>query len=365
MVIPLGAMTMKLLIAGGGTGGHVFPALAVAREWLSRDAEREVVFVGTQRGLEAKLVPQAGFPLETIRVAGLKGIGGMRLVRNAAMLLPALWDSAALLHRHRFAAGFGVGGYAAGPVILAAAAHFLPTVIFEPNAEPGFTNLVLANLVTRVATAYEAAAVRMGRKAVVTGCPVRREFFGCPPREHAAPFHVLITGGSQGALAINRAVVDALDLLAVRKKELSVVHQTGERDYNAVRMAYARREFPAEVQPFLSNMAEHFAQADLIVCRAGAITVAEVAAAGRAAILIPFGAATDSHQLRNAQMLERAGAARLIGEDALTPERLAGEIFALFDQPGRLREMEQRARQLARPRAAEDMVDLIEQVARR
>ncbi len=356
---------MKLLIAGGGTGGHIFPALAVAREWLRRDASREAVFVGTERGLEAKLVPQAGLPLETVRAAGLKGVGGTRLVRNAAMLAPALWDAAAILRRHRFAAGFGVGGYAAGPILLAAAMEGLPTVIFEPNAEPGFTNRVLADMVARVATAYESPAVRWGRKAVVTGCPVRPEFFACPPRTHTPPFHILITGGSQGALAINRAVVDALDLLAVRKKELFVVHQTGERDYNAVRVAYARREFPAEVLPFLFNMAERFAQADLIVSRSGAITVAEVAAAGRAAIFIPFAAATDRHQLRNAQVLERAGAARVIPESERTAERLAVEIFALLDQPERLREMERRARQLARPHAAEEIVNLIEQVARR
>ena len=356
---------MKLLIAGGGTGGHVFPALAVAREWLGRDAEREVLFVGTERGLEAKLVPVAGLPLETVRAAGLKGIGGRRLLRNAAMLLPALWDSAAILHRHRFAAGFGVGGYAAGPMLLAAVLRGMPTVIFEPNAEPGFTNRALAGLVTRIATAYEAPAERWGRKAVVTGCPVRPEFFACPVRPHVPPFHILITGGSQGALAINRAVVDALDQLAVRKKELSIVHQTGERDYNAVRVAYARREFPAEVLTFLLNMAERFAQADLIVCRSGAITVAEVAAAGRAAIFIPFAGATDRHQLRNAQALKRAGAARLVPETELSPERLAGEIFALLDHPSRLREIEQRARQLARPHAARDIVNLIERVARR
>src|SRR5574337_72665 len=217
---------MKLLIAGGGTGGHVFPALAVAREWLSRNAEREVVFVGTERGLEAELVPQAGLPLEMIRSAGLKGIGGMRLLRNAAMLVPAVWDSAAILRRHRFAAAFGVGGYASGPVLLAAAWSSLPTVIFEPNAEPGFTNRVLAGMVTRVATAYEQPAERWGRKAVVTGCPVRREFFECPAPAHTAPFRLLITGGSQGSLAINRTVVDALDALSLRKEELHIVHQT-------------------------------------------------------------------------------------------------------------------------------------------
>ena len=357
---------MKLLIAGGGTGGHVFPALAVAREWLKRDPEREVVFVGTERGMEARLVREAGLPLETVRAAGLKGIGGMRLLRNAAMLFPALLDSAAILRRHRFTAGFGTGGYAAGPMMLAATFASLPTVIFEPNAEPGFTNRVLADMVTRVVTAYEAPAERWGRKAEVTGCPVRPEFFNCAARvQHSAPFHILITGGSQGALAINRTVVDALDLLVVRKEQLSIVHQTGERDYNAVRVAYARREIKAEVLPFLSNMPERFAQADLIVCRSGAITVAEVAAAGRSAIFIPFGRATDSHQLRNAQLLERAGAARVIEESELSPERLAGEIFLLLDDPGRMTELAERARRFARPRAAAEIVDLIERVARR
>ena len=354
---------MKLLIAGGGTGGHVFPALAVAREWLSRDEKREVVFVGTQRGMEAKLVPQAGLPLETIRVGGLKGIRGLRLARNVAMLLPAFLDAASILLRHRFAAAFGTGGYAAGPMILAAVWDSLPTVIFEPNAEPGFTNRILAEMVTRVATAYPEPAERWGRKAVLTGCPVRREFFASAPRRHAPPYHILITGGSQGALVINRTVVDALDRFATRKEQLSIVHQTGERDYNAVRVAYARREINAEVLPFLSDMPERFAQADLIVCRAGAITVAEVAAAGRAAIFIPFGRATDSHQLRNAQATAAAGAARVITEDELTAERLATEIFSLLDQPGRIADMEERARALARPRAAEEIVNLIEQVA--
>ncbi len=356
---------MKLLIAGGGSGGHVFPALAVAREWLSREARREVVFVGTKRGMESKLVPQAGLPLETIRSAGLKGMGALRLARNAAMLLPAMWDSAVILRRYRFTAAFGVGGYAAGPMMLAAVWHSLPTVIFEPNAEPGFTNRILADMVTRVATAYPQTAERFGRKAVLTGAPVRREFFERPARRPAPPFHVLITGGSQGALTINRAVVDALDKLAMRKEELSIVHQTGERDYNAVRVAYARREFPAEVLPFLTNMAERFAWADLIVCRSGAITAAEITAAGRAAIFIPFGAATDSHQLRNAQVMERAGAARVIPESELAPERLAREIFVLLDQPQRLADLAARAKQLARPRAAQDIVDLIEQVALR
>ena len=322
------------------------------------------MFVGTERGLEARLVPQAGLPLELIRVTGLKGIGGMKFLRNATMLPAGFWDSERVLHRHRFHAAFGGGGYVSGPMMLLAMAHRVPTVIFEPNVEPGFTNRILARMATRVAVAYSETAARLGRKAAVTGCPVRKEFFGIPAKEHRAPFTLLITGGSGGALPVNRAVVDSLDRLAARKKQLFIVHQTGERDYNAVRVAYARREFPAEVVPFIENMAERFAQADLIVCRSGAITVAEISAAGRAAIFIPFGAATDAHQMRNAAAMESAGAARLVPQSELTPERLTTEIFSLLDQPRRIVEMEQRARALARPRAVEDIVDLLEGVAR-
>ncbi len=354
----------SLLIAGGGTGGHVFPALAVAREWLGR-GERSVVFVGTQRGLEAKLVPQAGLPLETIRVAGLKGIAGTKFFRNAAMLPAGLLDSERVIRRHNFSAAFGVGGYASGPMMLLAWMHRVPTVVFEPNVEPGFTNRVLAALATRLAVASDQTAARFGRKAVVTGVPIRKEFFAIRPKEHRPPLTVLITGGSRGALPINRAVVDSLDRLAARKNELFIVHQTGERDYNAVRVAYARRQLQAEVVPFIENMAERFAQADLIICRSGAITVAEVSASGRAAIFIPFGASTDAHQTRNAQLMQDAGAARLLPQQELTPDRLTAETFSLLDQPRRLEEMESHARSLARPRAVEDIVDLIEGVIRR
>jgi UDP-N-acetylglucosamine--N-acetylmuramyl-(pentapeptide) pyrophosphoryl-undecaprenol N-acetylglucosamine transferase len=354
---------VKLLIAGGGTGGHVFPAMAIAREWLSRGAEREVVLVGTQRGIEMKLVPQAGLPLETLRVAGLKGKGGTTLLKNLAMLAPAMLDAERALRKHKPVAAFGVGGYAAGPMMLATWLKRIPTVIFEPNAEPGLTNKVLARISKRIATGYEISARIWGKKAVVTGCPVRPEFFSIASRVPGTPFRLLITGGSQGALPINRAFVDAMDRIASRKNELSIVHQTGERDYNAVRTAYARREIKAEVVPFLTNMPERFAWADVIVCRAGAITAAEIAAAGRAAIFIPFGAATDSHQLRNAQEMSRAGAGRLIPEPELSAERLTAEIFTLLDQPREIEKQSSAARRLARPNAARDIVNIIEEVA--
>jgi len=354
---------VKLLIAGGGTGGHVFPAIAIAREWLSRGADREVVLVGTQRGIEMKLVPQAGLPLETIRVAGLKGKGGTTLLKNLMMLGSGLSDSFGVLKRNKPDVAFGVGGYAAGPMLLASWLRGIPNVIFEPNAEPGFTNRVVARIAKRIATGYEVTAQAWGAKAKLTGCPVRPEFFAIEAREPEKPLHLLITGGSQGALPVNRAFVDAMDLLATRKKEMQIVHQTGERDYNAVRTAYARREILAEVVPFLTNMAERFAWADLLVCRAGAITAAEVAAAGRAAIFIPFGRATDSHQLRNAQAMANAQAGRLITETELTGERLAREIFSLLDQPREIETLSTNARSLAYPHAAGEIVDLIEEAA--
>jgi UDP-N-acetylglucosamine--N-acetylmuramyl-(pentapeptide) pyrophosphoryl-undecaprenol N-acetylglucosamine transferase len=354
---------MKLLIAGGGTGGHVFPALAIAREWLSRGTDREVVLVGTQRGIEMKLVPEAGLPLETIRVAGLKGKGGTTLLKNLAMLGSGLSDAFGVLKRQKPVVAFGVGGYAAGPMMLATWLRGIPNVIFEPNAEPGFTNKVLAHLAKRIATGYAVSARTWGTKAVVTGNPVRAEFFSIESRKPEKPFRLLVTGGSQGARPVNRAFMEAAELLAARKNEMQIVHQTGERDYNDVCAAYARHGMGAEVTPFLSNMAERFAWADVIVCRAGAITAAEVAAAGRAAIFIPFGKATDRHQLRNAQEMTSAGAGRLIAEPQLSAERLAKEIFSLLDQPGVIEDISTKARSLAHPHAAREIVDLVEQAA--
>jgi len=356
-------MGVKLLIAGGGTGGHVFPAMAIAREWLSRGNDREVVLVGTTRGIEMKLVPQAGLPLETLRVAGLKGKGGSTLLKNLFKLAPAMLDASRVFKKHKPIAAFGVGGYAAGPMLLTTWLRGIPNVIFEPNAEPGFTNKTLARISTHIATGYEISARTWGAKAVVTGCPVRSEFLTIAQRIPQKPLRVLITGGSQGALPVNRAFVDAMNFLATRKNEMSIVHQTGERDYDAVRTAYARHEILAEVVPFLSNMPERFAWADIIVCRAGAITAAEVAAAGRAAIFIPFGRATDSHQLRNAQEMARQGAGRVITEAELTGERLSKEIFALLDSPEQIERMSLAARSLSWPHATRDIVNLIEEAA--
>ena len=353
---------MNVMIAGGGTGGHVFPALAVAAELRRR--RNEVVFVGVEQGIETKVVPAAGLTLRTLPGAGFKGVSAAGKLRSLSLLPWSLWGSVQLLREFRPAVVFGVGGYASGPATLAAALGGWPTVLFEPNAAPGLTNRLLAPLVTCAAVTYEETAYRFGVKAVRTGSPVREEFLRVPAKEHAPPFTLLIFGGSRGALAVNQAVVDALDPLLASRVPLRFVHQTGERDYDAVRTAYARREICAEVLPFITDMAARFAAADLVICRAGASTVAELAAAGRAAILVPFPQATDQHQLRNAEAMVRAGAARLLEQSVLTGARLVAEVLELLAHPERLGQMEAAAKRLAVPDAAARIADLIESVAR-
>lgn len=355
---------MKVMIAGGGTGGHVFPALAVAEEFRRRNPGNEVLFVGTERGVEAQVVPAAGYQLRALPAAGLKGVGLGAKLRSLSLLPRSLWGSRGLLREFRPNAVFGVGGYASGATMLTAALTGWPTVLFEPNAEPGLANRILAPLVQAAAVAHQQAAARFGRKAVLTGSPARAEFFHLPPRTHQPPFTLLIFGGSRGALPLNQAVVDALDRLLASDVPLAFIHQTGERDYEAVRVAYARRGINADVLPFIHDMPARLAAADLVICRAGASTVAELCAAGRAAILVPFPQATDQHQLRNAQALARAGAARLLEQPALSGERLATEVLDLLRHPNQLVEIEAAARRLARPDAAARIADLIESVAR-
>jgi len=351
------------MIAGGGTGGHVFPALAVAEELRRRDARNEVLFVGTEQGLEARLVPAAGYPLRTLPASGLKGVSVGAKLKSLSLLPGSLHRSRRLLREFQPDVVFGVGGYASGATMLAAALSGRPTVLFEPNAEPGLANRLLAPFVRAAAVTHEQAAARFGRKAMVTGSPVRAEFFQAEAREHKPPFTLLIFGGSRGALAINRAVVDALDALAKSELALRFVHQTGERDHTSVRMAYARRGINAEVMPFIDDMPARLAAADLVICRAGASSVAELCAAGRAAILVPFPQATDQHQLRNAEALVSTGAARLLEQSLLTGERLAAEVVELLRQPERLAAIGAAARKLARPDAAARIADLIESVA--
>jgi UDP-N-acetylglucosamine--N-acetylmuramyl-(pentapeptide) pyrophosphoryl-undecaprenol N-acetylglucosamine transferase len=361
-------------MVAGGTGGHIFPALAVAEELRGRGglggASYEIEFLGTHRPLEAKLIPAAGFRLRTVDAAGLKGIGGIQRLRNLLVLPRTALEVAGILREFRPRVVVGVGGYLAGPVMLEAALVGIPTVLIEPNARPGFTNRLLAPVVRAAALGFAETSRVYGKKARVTGLPIRRAFFEILPRPHAPPgpaksgvavppFTVLVVGGSQGSRVINQAVSKTLPLLAQEMCGMRIVHQTGEHDYNEVLKVYQEQGRVAEVHAFIDDMTGALAQADLVVSRAGANAVAELAAAGRAALLIPFPGATDQHQLENARAMEKAGAARLIVQSELTPERLAKEICELAASPATLDQMETCARGLAKPDAAVCIADLV------
>jgi UDP-N-acetylglucosamine--N-acetylmuramyl-(pentapeptide) pyrophosphoryl-undecaprenol N-acetylglucosamine transferase len=286
-------------------------------------------------------------------------------MRNLMLLPRTAAATARVLRDFQPQVVVGVGGYLAGPVMVEAALQGIPTLLIEPNALPGFTNRVLAPVVRLAAVGFEQAARFYGEKARVTGLPVRAAFHAIPSKKHEAPFSILIVGGSQGSRAINEVMVQSAPLLRRESGWLKVVHQTGETDYNAVREAFLEHGVTAHVHAFIEDMPGALAQADLVVSRAGAAAVAELAAAGRAGLLIPFPAATDQHQLANARALERAGAARVILQAELTPERLIREIQDLVSEPGRLIGMERAARSLARPEAAADIADLVEELVAR
>jgi len=362
-------MTATLMIAGGGTGGHIYPAVAIAQEWLARDAARKVVFVGTEYGLEKTIVPKAGFPLEFISVGGLKGKGPVDLAKNLARLPLGFVQAWRVVGRHKPAVVLGVGGYSSGPVLLAARLRGVPTLIHEQNAYPGLTNRLLAKFVKAVAVAFADAAPRLKRSdAVVTGNPIRKEFFSAAPdTQHPRPdtHRLLIFGGSQGSRILNDAVTGALLFLARMKDRLDIVHQTGPKELEKVQAAYRGSAFPdARVVPYLDPIVDEIAAADLVVSRAGAMTIGELAAAGRAAILIPFAAATNNHQELNARVVERAGGAVVITEAELTPERLGIAISEIVSDPGRTARMSAASRTLAAPEATKRIVDLLEKIER-
>jgi UDP-N-acetylglucosamine--N-acetylmuramyl-(pentapeptide) pyrophosphoryl-undecaprenol N-acetylglucosamine transferase len=360
-----------LMIAGGGTGGHIYPAVAIAQEWMARNPERRVLFVGTERGLEKTIVPKAGFPLEFISAGGLKGKGLGDTIRNLFRLPVGFSQAFSLIGRHRPNVVLGVGGYSSGPVLLAARLRGVPTAIHEANAFPGLANRLLARVVTAAAVAFEVAAPRMKRAdAVVTGNPIRKEFFaaGSDTRHPTGDTRVkrlLIFGGSQGSRTINDAMIGALLFLAPLKDRIEIVHQTGPAELDKVQAGYRASPFPsARVVPYLDPIVTEIAGADLIVSRSGAMTVGELAAVGRGSILIPFAAATDNHQELNARAVESAGGAVVITERELTPERLAFAITGIMSDAGRLAAMGSAARTLATPDATKKIVDLLEKIQR-
>ena len=332
---------------------------------MRRDAASSVRFVGTARGLETRLVPQAGFELSLIDSAGLKNVSVVARMKGLAILPKSFVSARRVIREFRPDVVVGAGGYVSGPVVLMAALLGCPTLVMESNALPGWTNRVLARFVNRAAVSFEQALPYFRGKGVVTGNPVRREFFEIPPkRREPGKLSLLIFGGSQGARAINEAMVAALPLLKSLPVALRIKHQTGAADFEKVKAAYAAAGWNenADVRSYLDNMMRDFAEADLVICRAGATTTAELIAAGKASIMVPFPYAADDHQRKNAEALQSAGAARMIVQQELSGERLVKELNELVQTPEKVTRMEEASRSLARGDAAVAAVDLIEEL---
>jgi UDP-N-acetylglucosamine--N-acetylmuramyl-(pentapeptide) pyrophosphoryl-undecaprenol N-acetylglucosamine transferase len=355
----------RVVIAGGGTGGHLYPGIAVARELMARNRGVEVSFAGTASGIESRVLPREGLTLDLIRSGGLKGKSIADRLRGLWLLPQSLADAWRVVSTRRPQLVIGVGGYSSGPVVLVAALRGVATMVLEQNAVPGLTNRLLAPFVRAAAVTYDSTRSFFGSKAVVSGNPVRPEFFQLagPSRTEAgadggsAVVRVLVFGGSQGAHAVNVAMVEAAAELAAGRPHLRVTHQTGERDVEMVRAGYRAAGIQADVEPFFYDMGQQLGNADLIVCRAGATTLAEVAAAGRAAILIPLPTATDDHQRKNAEALAASGAADVLLQRDATGSTLAKRILSLASDEAARTQMARAARSLARPDAARVIVD--------
>jgi UDP-N-acetylglucosamine--N-acetylmuramyl-(pentapeptide) pyrophosphoryl-undecaprenol N-acetylglucosamine transferase len=366
-------VSLSVLIAGGGTGGHLYPGIAVAREIMRRMPDAQITFVGTTAGIESRVIPRERFALETIRSAGLKGKSVASVARGIALLPASAFDAWRAISRRRPSIVIGVGGYSSGPVVLLAALRGIPTLLMEQNAMPGVTNRLLARFVRAAAVTYDESSRFFAGRAFLAGNPVRPEFFGGEHDEHGSPrdvdqrraARVLVFGGSQGAHAINVAMVEAAPRLVAAAPGLEITHQTGERDLEMVRDGYRRAGLQARVEPFLYAMDREMKAADVIVCRAGATTLAELTAAGRPSILIPLPTATDDHQRKNAEALVVNGAARMIEQRSLSGELLAAEVAALAGNEAEHRAMSAAARRMAKPDAARVIVDRILELAAR
>jgi UDP-N-acetylglucosamine--N-acetylmuramyl-(pentapeptide) pyrophosphoryl-undecaprenol N-acetylglucosamine transferase len=355
---------MRIVIAGGGTGGHVIPALAIAQQ-LKKQFAAEVLFIGTARGIETRLVPQAGFPLELIKVGALKNVSLLTRAKTMFDLPRALWASGRMLSGFDPDVVIGVGGYASGPAMLAAIRRRIPTLAFEPNVVPGFANRLVAHWVSAAAVHFEETCEYF-HNCRVTGVPVRQAFFEMPPNLLLSRRPTLLVfGGSQGARAINQAMIESLGGLKQRIPGIHIIHQTGQRDYDNVLSAYQRSGISGEVHKFIDDMPGTFARADLLVCRSGASTVGEITAAGKPAIFVPFPHAADDHQNVNARALERAGAAVVVEESNLGAAYLVDTIFALLADPNRLQSMSAAAKSLAHPKALEEIAAMVKQLTER
>lgn len=358
-------MIERVIVAGGGTGGHLFPGIAVVEELRRRNPGVDVTFVGTDKGIEARVIPERGERLELIDVAPLKGRTAGQLMRSLMLLPGAFSQAMGVLKRHRPDLVIGVGGYASGPMLLAAAARGIPTALLEQNAHVGMTNRVLAPVSGRAYVAFREAAAQIGRgRAKLLGNPVRRAFVETarsamldPEGFEARSRRIFVLGGSQGAKALNETVPAALAELDLASRGITVLHQTGAAMRDAVAARYVELGVDAEVVPFVEDMAKAYSSASLVIARAGATTLAEVCAIGRPSILVPYPFAADDHQARNAEALERAGAAVAIRESALSVESLREAASALLDDASARCRMAEAARKHGKPDAAAAIVD--------
>jgi UDP-N-acetylglucosamine--N-acetylmuramyl-(pentapeptide) pyrophosphoryl-undecaprenol N-acetylglucosamine transferase len=354
-----------MLIAGGGTGGHLFPGLALAEEVKTRHPRNDVLFVGTQRGLEMRVVPKSGFPLETIDVGPLKRQGGLGLLRGLGRVPRSLWQSRRILRRFDPDVVVGVGGYASGPVVLAAYLMGIPTAVQEQNALAGFTNRTLGRFAKAIFIAFDEARAGFPRaRTHLLGNPIRRAFLDnyLHTKVPGDRLSILVTGGSQGAHALNVRVAEAIELLAPQMgSKLRVFHQTGTKDVEEISKRYQALEstgLQAQAAAFIDDMATAYAGADLLVCRAGATTIAELTVCKKPAILVPFPFAADDHQTVNAKSLVANGAALLMPESELTGEKLAAELRALERDRERLARMGRQSGLLGRPEAAREIAQV-------
>lgn len=352
---------MRAILAGGGTGGHVIPAIAIAQQ-LRESYGAEVVFIGTERGIETRLVPAAGFELRLIQVGQLNRVSLATRIKTLTVLPRAIVSAWSMMTEFRPEVVIGVGGYASGPAMLAAALRGTSSLIFEPNVVPGFTNRMVASMANAAAVQFQQTC-RWFRNCQVTGVPVRQEFFRLPARGAGGHPTLLLFGGSQGARALNRVLIESLPALVARIPGIRVVHQTGEREYEEIQRVYLKVGIAAEVSPFISNMAAAFAGADLLVCRSGASTVAEIAAAGKPAIFVPLPTAADDHQHHNAETLAKRNAAMLIREAELTPECFVETVATLITNRARLYAMGEAAHRLAHANAAAHIADMAARLA--
>jgi UDP-N-acetylglucosamine--N-acetylmuramyl-(pentapeptide) pyrophosphoryl-undecaprenol N-acetylglucosamine transferase len=353
---------MTFVMAGGGSGGHVIPSLAVAQELRSRG--HECVFIGTRAGFEARLVPAAGFPIEYIEIGGLKRVGFLRVFRTLTQLPIGAHRVRKLFRRLRPAAIFSMGGYVAGPVVIAGWRTSVPIIVMEPNAMPGFTNRRIARVAARALLNFpEAARFFPKGRSEVTGVPVRSAFFEIPKKPHEEKITILITGGSQGSRTLNNASRESWKRFAEANFPVRFIHQAGRNTYDELAREFAQTGLTGEVVPFIDDMPAAFAGADLVVCRSGAGAMAELAAAGKPSILVPLPTAADDHQLHNAQAFERAGAGRLVLDREMNGQRLFDEVKALRDDPEALAAVGEKARTFAHPDAARRAADVMERVS--